>query len=238
VPTFFASDVHLRPDRPDRGQRFGRWVDQLSGRDRLYLAGDICDFWFATRSRSADVRACPGLNGLARFVRRGGDLIVMPGNHDAWMGAIYQDHLGAQYVDAPLLEVVEHGLRIHLVHGHWLGGRPFWKGAMESRAFFRAFRALPGPIASALSWALDRTNDASLEASNRRHLAVFRRYADALEGRADLAVFGHTHQTVDDPSRRPRLIVLGDWIVRNSFLRVDEEGARLVILDNEALVSP
>ncbi len=58
--TYFASDIHLRPDRSERGRRFARLVGDLSREDHLVLAGDICDFWFASRRRrgtSGDVPA-------------------------------------------------------------------------------------------------------------------------------------------------------------------------------------
>jgi UDP-2,3-diacylglucosamine hydrolase len=232
VACFFASDVHLRPDRPERGQRLARWVDGLSGEDEVYLAGDLCDFWFASRRRPGDERSCAGLQSLVRFRRRGGPLTILAGNHDTWLGAFYRDALEARFVDAPALDLVKHGLRVHVIHGHRLGAKSPWKGALESRAFLRAFAATPGPVAAGLSRLLDRNNVASKAAADRRHLRAFRRYADSLAGRADLAVFGHTHLTLDDAAASPRLIVLGDWKDRSSYLRVDEQGARLHVAED------
>ena len=61
MPVYFASDMHLRHDRPDRAQRLARWVDGLSPDDALYLVGDVCDFWLASRERPVDPSACEGL---------------------------------------------------------------------------------------------------------------------------------------------------------------------------------
>jgi UDP-2,3-diacylglucosamine hydrolase len=228
VPSFFASDIHLRTDHPERGERLARWVDGLSPEDALYLAGDVCDFWFTSRRRPGDESACEGLRSLARFRARGGSLTILPGNHDAWLGGFYEQALGARFVDTTALDLVEYGLRVHVVHGHRLGSRPPWKGVMESQGFLLAFRALPGPLASSLSRVLDRSNDASKASSDHRHLVAYRRYADTLADRADLVVFGHTHLTLDDAAHRPRLIVLGDWDRHASFLRIDEQGAHLL----------
>lgn len=221
--------MHLRPDRPARGARLGRWVDRLEAADRLILAGDVCDFWFASRGRLEGEPPCAGLRALAGFRRRGGGLVVLPGNHDAWLGDYYRRALGAELAEGPTLELEAEGLRVHVVHGHLLGARPAWKGWMEGRAFFRGFRAAPEPIARALAGVLDRFNDATNDADNERHLEVYRRYAEGLAGRADVVVFGHTHLTVDEADRRPRVVVLGDWKERASYLRIDGGGARQIV---------
>ena len=47
LAAYFASDVHLRLDRPERGRRFARFVGGLEpGVDTLTIVGDLCDFWY------------------------------------------------------------------------------------------------------------------------------------------------------------------------------------------------
>lgn len=225
----FASDVHLRHDRPDRARRFAAWVGALDPADPLTIVGDLCDFWYASRQRTLDPMACPGLRALAEYSSRGGDLTILTGNHDTWLGPHYERHLGATIVPDPH-EVDAFGLRVHLTHGHLVGGRGPLKALMEGRAFLNAFAAVPGPLARSLESALDNSNDAHLAASTRKHLAAFRRYMATLDPGVDLAVFGHVHRNpLDDPSSRPRLIVLGDWIERASHLTIDADGARLTV---------
>jgi UDP-2,3-diacylglucosamine hydrolase len=228
VAAYFASDVHLRLDRPDRALRFARFVDRLGPDDPLVLAGDLCDFWFASRQRPAGFGDCPGLRALAAFRERGGRLTIMAGNHDLWLGPFYERALGVGLTPEPL-EVEAHGLRVHLVHGHRLGARPLWKAGMESRAFLETFARLPGPLARRLGAVLDRTNVRGRADDERRHLAVFRDYAGRLAASADLAVFGHIHTAQDDPASRPRLVVLGGWHEQSSYLKIDAEGPRLIV---------
>ena len=125
MPAYFVSDVHLRLDRPERSRRFARWVEGLRPGDPLVIAGDLCDFWFASRQRRADPLACEGLRALADFRARGGSTTIMPGNHDTWLGPLYERALGARFVPEPL-EVEAYGRRVHLVHGHLLGARSAW----------------------------------------------------------------------------------------------------------------
>lgn len=230
MPTYFASDIHLRTDYPERGARFARWVRTLRpGQDPLYLVGDLCDFWFESRQRRGLELPCDGLRALADFVARGGELIVLPGNHDAWLGDYYREALGARYVPEGQLDLECGGRRLLVAHGHLLGARSLWKHAMESRAFLEGFRALPGSMAATLAGALDRNNEARLDARHAHYLELYRREIGKLAGTYDLAVLGHVHQTADFQDMTPRLIVLGDWTKRSSYLRIDDSRIDFVI---------
>jgi UDP-2,3-diacylglucosamine hydrolase len=232
VPAYFVSDVHLRLDRPERARRFARWLERLAPSDPLTIVGDLCDFWFASRQRLADPMTCAGLKALRAFADQGGSITILPGNHDVWLGSFYEQSLRARFVHEPF-EVQAFGLRVHLVHGHRLGARSRWKGALESQTFLRAFAHVPGPLARGLEAMLEQSNEQVRARSDRRHLEVYRRYADQLANRADLVVFGHIHHPHDDRSRPPRLIVLGCWLVGESYLKIDEQGASLVVEEGQ-----
>jgi UDP-2,3-diacylglucosamine hydrolase len=232
VPDYFLSDVHLRFDRPERGVRLAGLVDRLSPRDRLFVVGDLCDFWLASRQRRADAMACAGLRALVDFRVRGGEITVLAGNHDAWLAPYYAKLFEPGWVGDDL-RVESHGLRLLLVHGHRLGARSLWKATMESRAFLRGFAAIPGRLALALEERLERSNEFHREADDLRHLGVYRRYADAMAGAVDLVVLGHIHRATDDPGP-PRMIVLGGWHHRASYLRIDEDGAAFVVEPDRA----
>jgi UDP-2,3-diacylglucosamine hydrolase len=227
VAAYFASDIHLRIDRPDRSGRFARWVQSLSPSDSLTIVGDLCDFWFASRQARREILRCEGLLALIELIRRGGSVTVLAGNHDTWLGAFYQETLGVRWVEGSL-DLEACGLRIHCVHGHLLGARSAWKGLMEGQAFLQGFGKVPEPLAVGLERVLDWKNERGRAASERRHLAVYRRYSDELADRADVVVFGHIHRTHDDNQRAPRMVVLGDWLDGMSYLVVDQDGARLI----------
>ncbi len=168
--------------------------------------------------------SCAGLRALARFRERGGDLTILPGNHDTWLGPFYEQSLGARFVQEPIDEVTE-GVRVHLVHGHLLGARSSWKAVLESRTFLQAFGTLPRPIARRLASRLDASNEVRIAETHRRHLIVYREYARELAdaGRADLILFGHVHEIFDEPAGNARLIVIGHWTEGGaSFVRIDD----------------
>jgi UDP-2,3-diacylglucosamine hydrolase len=235
VSFYLASDVHLRMDHPDRGRRFSNWVSGLGHADSLLIAGDLCDFWMGARSSESELMKCDGLQALADFRNRGGSFYVMAGNHDRWLCPFYKRVLGASIVPDPF-DAIMYGIRLHLVHGHLLGARRKWKAAMESQSFFRAFGKLPSPLATRLDQLLETKNSRGLDEDERRHLAVFRRYAESKRGLADLVVIGHVHRAVDEPglvASDPRMIVLGGWQHGSSYLRLDASGATFHVLPEE-----
>jgi len=228
VPSYFTSDVHLRLDHPERGQRFARWVQSLEADDRLTIVGDLCDFWFAARQTHTALAECPGLLALADFRARGGTLTILPGNHDAWLGPYYETMLGARFVPEPLT-IQDHGLSLFLIHGQWLGGHPVWKGWLESRAFLATFRRLPSRLAATFDHLLERRNNRSSQGDDLRQLTAYRQYVKTLTATTDIAIIGHIHRSSDDHDSQPRLIVPGGWIGQSSHVRVDSSGAALFV---------
>jgi UDP-2,3-diacylglucosamine hydrolase len=243
VADYFASDVHLRLDRPERGRRFARFVGGLEpGSDTLTIVGDLCDFWFVARQlgRGANANPCPsscdGLRALAGFRGRGGSVTVLVGNHDSWLASFYETTLGLDLRVEPI-DLNVHGLRVRLVHGHLLEPHRGWKAWMEGRSFLRLFRALPDPAAVPLDRLLHWKNERSRPDDERRFYALFRRYAAQCRGAADLVIFGHVHTPLDDNTHDPRLVVLGGWHAQSSYLKIDDAGASLLIETNDALIS-
>jgi UDP-2,3-diacylglucosamine hydrolase len=225
VAHYLASDVHLRDDHPERDARFRGWLGGLGPSDTLWIVGDLCDFWMGSRAGRRRLAEYPSLRALAEFRGRGGSLAVMVGNHDLWLGPFYERALGAEIIAEPADRVIQ-GLRVRMVHGHRLGARRLWKAGMESRAFLLAFGWLPGPAARPLDRVLSWKNERGLLADEERHLRVFRAYAESCRDLADLVVIGHVHRAVDEAvDSGPRMIVLGGWQHRSSYLKIDESGA-------------
>ncbi len=226
---YFISDVHLRPDRPERDQRLHAWLGGLSVADSLVVVGDLCDFWMGSRAgREGSQLRCESILSLIKFRVGGGDLAIMAGNHDEWLCPFYEQVLGARIITEPFdLEVS--GLRLRLVHGHLLGARRAWKSLMESQFFFEAFGRLPDPVARKLDQALARKNELGLLADEERHLAVYRQYAESCAALADIVVIGHVHRPVDTLIAGTRLIVLGGWQRGMSYLKIDKSGATFTV---------
>jgi UDP-2,3-diacylglucosamine hydrolase len=224
VSDYFLSDAHLRLDRPDRGRRVAKLVSRLDPeQDRLVIVGDLCDFWYQSRERRRGLGDDAGLHALRGFRDRGGRLEILLGNHDLWMGPDYEAMLGALIVPEPL-RMESHGRRLWVEHGHRRAAVAPWKAAMETRGFLRVFEALPGVIANRLEVVLNSTNEARKHRTEAAHLERYREFARGLPRDIDLLVMGHVHHPVDESRLPTRLVVLGDWIDGECYLRVDERG--------------
>ncbi len=230
---YFISDIHLRLDVPERGARLAQFVDGLQTTDRLFVVGDLCDYWFASRQAGRKLPDCAGLTALKRFQGRGGDLTVLIGNHDAWIAGYFRDRLGLKVVPEPF-PVQSYGHRVRLAHGHRVRGKRWWKALLEGRLVYAGFRYAPEFVARRLEGLLDNVNSGTKSDADRRLTAHFRRYADTLTAEFDLVVFGHVHTRTDDASRAPRLVVLGDWYTGGSYLRIDEQGPELCLYQGQA----
>ncbi len=229
---YFISDIHLRGDRPERARRLVRFLGRLNPADRLVIVGDLCDFWMGARQTEDELLRDDGVAALADFRAAGGDLSILPGNHDLWLCPFYETRLGATILTEPV-KLVVHGQRLHLVHGHLLGARRKWKAFMESREFFQSFGRVPYPMARMLDAVLEKKNLRGLDEDERRHLTVYREYAAGLSDEADIVIIGHVHRAVDEPGP-PRLIVLGGWQARTSYLKIDAAVASFHIEGDES----
>lgn len=244
VATYFCSDQHLTLRYPKRGERFARFLELLDpSSDKLVIVGDLCDFWFVAREcRKSDIMNEPGLAALKRFIEKKGEVKLLAGNHDQHLEWFYQEKLGLQFQPEPWnFEVA--GQKLHLAHGHLLGGRSKWKGLMESPGFLKAFENVPAIVADNLAARLKKYNSRNRKVDNLRHYMVFDRYVRKLqdeEFEPDLIILGHVHQTIfqeifienhdaTGTDQKRTLAILGHWFEQSSWLKIDKGQADFFI---------
>ncbi|RKZ07258.1 hypothetical protein DRQ05_03420, partial [bacterium] len=86
----FLSDTHFKhrvatDDERRKRRLFTSFIDDLEGLSRLYLLGDIFDFWFEHKGKE------PGyykdiLRALSKLRNSGTRIFIIGGNHDYWLG--------------------------------------------------------------------------------------------------------------------------------------------------------
>lgn len=118
--TYFVSDIHLGAGAPEVARRteraFVRWLDMISkDATRLYLLGDVFDFWFEYR-RVVPQGFVRVLGRLAELSDRGVEIVFYTGNHDMWCYDYLERECGVSIVRSPKVELIE-GLKLHLAHG-------------------------------------------------------------------------------------------------------------------------
>ena len=204
MAAYFASDVHLRLDCPERGRRFARFVGGLEPEvDTLTIVGDLCDFWFGARQRSADPMECEGLRALAEFRSRGGAVTILLGNHDSSLGPFYAaPRPGPPRGAARASRCTVCGFAWSTATGSSRGGAG--KRGWRAGAFSGCFQALAGSRGfAARSPAPVVATNAAAGAVERRYYDSFREYAASCRGAADLVLIGHVHTPLDAAGVEP-----------------------------------
>ena len=147
--TLFLSDVHLGSGRPEedaaRAQRLLGFLDR-HGRTarRLFVLGDLFDFWFDYRHAipKAHVRVAARLGAL---VESGVEVTFFGGNHDFWAGPFLSEAFGVRAFDRPATVPID-GRNVALMHGDGLArgdaGYKALKGMLRNRWTIGAYRAL------------------------------------------------------------------------------------------------
>lgn len=234
---FFASDLHAgapsRAHSAERERLFVRWLEiSAAEAQAFYLLGDIWDFWFEYRHAvpKGYVRL---LGALAALTDAGIPVFFQSGNHDGWLTGYLEEEVGLLRLSDPYW-LEWRGLKLYLSHGHWRGPIPFWDrltyALMENRFLTFLYRWLHPDVGLPLGRLFSaRSRQAHLPLDDidlgpKERLRQFvQRQQQGLQP-ADWYIFAHRHLLLAERIGRSQLIVLGDWIRRYSFLRLDDLG--------------
>ena len=198
---YFISDVHLGAQSPaEEATKEALLLDLLervgSDGERLYILGDLYDFWFEYRHvvPSVGQRVLAALQGLTS---RGIEVHYLAGNHDFAIGPYISDTLGCHIHRKPL-DVEWNGTRIHLHHGDGLAGNDMGYRVMtkiiRSRQAMWLWRLLHPGIGFAIA---DRVSGTSRHYTTGKDFGSGERawsHIEAIAGRGyDYFIMGHTH---------------------------------------------
>lgn len=207
------------------------FLEDIPADARLYLLGDIFDFWFEDGGLPPP-RYGAVLRALGRVTARGARVAFLGGNHDYWartsgQPGYLEQALGITLVSDPF-PVTHQGMRLLLTHGDALGGAQggyrIVRGVLRNRLAIAAFRRLP----RALRFGLAARTSAT---SRTRHTGPAQaRYREALReaaravlatGVCDAVIAGHIHTPERAELSGGIYCNLGDWITHRTFARLD-----------------
>ncbi len=225
---YFLSDTHLRLDRPDRAARLASVVDSFEPADRLFIGGDLCDYWFATRHEADEAfRQCAGLQSIAAFRERGGHFQMIVGNHDESLVESFKAWFPGCVIPEPL-RVSSWGHEVCFTHGHLSGARSTWKKILGRRFVHHVFRNVPAFVAYQLDAWRQAANRKSELPRRRKFLAAYEAYVRSQTAKPNsIFLFGHIHHNLDVTVDSARMIVLDSWFHGTSYLRIDQQGVSL-----------
>ena len=238
--TIFLSDLHLGM----RGCQAERVLDFLRHHDadRWVLVGDIVDGWALTRSWSWTQAHNDVVQKLLRKVRKGAEMVYVPGNHDGAARQFVGLTFGGILVQREWEHTTADGRRLLVLHGDefdgavrlapWLskvGARAYELSLSLNTVVARVRERLGKPYWSLAAALKDRTKKA-LQYVARFEDAVA---ALALERGVDGVVCGHIHRpeirTVEVGGQRTLYANCGDW-VENCTALVEHRDGRLEVV--------
>lgn len=246
--TIFLSDLHLgmRGCQADRVLDFVRQHDA----ERWVLVGDIVDGWALARSWNWTQAHNDVVQKLLREVRKGAEMVYVPGNHDGAARQFAGLTFGGILVQREWIHRTADGRRLLVLHGDEFDGvvrlAP-WLSKVGARAYelslalntvVAAVRERMGAPYWSLAAALkDRTKKA-LQYVDRFEEAVA---ALAAERGVDGVVCGHIHRPevreIATGAGRTLYANCGDW-VENCTALVEHHDGRLEIVRWTGVLTP
>lgn len=233
---YFMSDAHLgvpnerrsAEDHQDALISFLRHVGD-TGRE-LYIVGDLFDFWFEYRS-SIPTTGARVLFELYALVQRGVRVVILPGNHDIWLGSYLSDQVGLEVRSNPI-EIGLDGKKLFVTHGDEFNadlGFSISRMILKNSLCIRLFRLLHPDLGVALGRWTSHLSDERARLVARDDRRVYETAAEKLirEGH-DIVVCGHYHKAIDLKIRDGRLIVLGNWIRSDTYAVMENGDIRLM----------
>ncbi len=239
-PVYFISDIHLGEPYPQRNPRekedaliaFLQHVRERA--DTLYIVGDLFDFWFEYK-RSVPTTGARVVFELYAAVQGGLRIVSLPGNHDIWIGDYLSRQVGLELPGGPVDTEIQ-GRRVLIAHGdEFREDLPFRisRGILKSSFCIRLFSWIHPDVGVRLGrWTshLSEARTGNTHVHNRR---VYTKAANRLlAGDADVVVFGHYHAPIVEQLDGGTLIVLGDWVIEDSYAVLEDGTFRLMRWEN------
>ena len=242
--TYFVSDAHLGSgaDSMERERELCSFLDGISSDcRRLFLLGDIFDFWFTYRHvvPRGHVRL---LGKLAEMADSGVEIHFFIGNHDMWLFDYLEKECGVIMHDEPEVFDID-GRRLLIGHGDGLGHLD--KGFDLLRRIFRS------PVNQRLltllptSWVFPfarrwsdrnkvkhaRRDTLHYMGDNREGIVLYCRQRMAAE-HLDYCVFGHRHTPlVKQLGQNTQYVNTGDWMLNRNYAVYNPETQKLRLFD-------
>jgi UDP-2,3-diacylglucosamine pyrophosphatase LpxH len=215
----FISDVHLGA----RGCQAPLLIDFLrhNEADVIYLVGDIVDGWQLRRGWHWPQAHNDVVQKLLRVVRKGSQIIYLPGNHDEFMRDYFGTHFGGIEVMDQIIHEAADGRRFLVIHGdsfdvvvmhaRWLAHLGDWAydAALYCNRWVNFFRRKLGLTYWSLSaWAKLKVKKAV------NFIGAFEEAlsTEAKRQKVDGVICGHIHHAAIKDQAGIRYMNCGDWV--------------------------
>ena len=227
---YFLSDTHFKYHKKDPHESrkralFREFLISIAGASRLYLVGDIFDFWFEYRSVIPryynDV-----LKAIGTLAESGTEIFITGGNHDHWFGSFLPETIGVTVLPGTAIHDIQ-GRRVMITHGDNLlpgdYGYKTLKALIRSRPVVAIAKLFHPDLLYAFAASFSKTSKELTHSKTRA--CADRLTAMALENLFndgnDAFVMGHVHVPRLSDFAGKTFIILGDWETHFSYARLE-----------------
>jgi len=238
---FIASDMHLgAPDEVQsliREKKLIEWLDSIQQQAiQIILLGDIFDFWFEYNHVIPKYHFRL-LAKLSEIQDKYQNIIIFVGNHDLWMRDFFP-----KYLNIPVLHQEKKyewfGKSYFVAHGDGLGpgdhGFKFMKKCFKNPFLHACFKWIHPDVGIGLANYFSRKSRKTHAISDeddhgeKEFLFQFVKKYSQENPAIQYYVFGHRHQVKHQKINEAEMFVLGDWITKFSYLKIDENGPQIL----------
>jgi len=239
--TYFISDLHLTPERPELTAAFFAFMrDVAPSAERLYILGDLFEYWIG--DDGASLIGADDILDVMRDTAKHVDCFFIAGNRDFLVRQGFSKRTGFTILpDETVIDL--YGTPTLLLHGDSLctddiAHQEYRRKLMCNKLMCwlilrlpRAYRLKRAEFARAHS--KSRQSGMDMAIMDVSESAVI----DTFEQRnVTRMIHGHTHrQAIHDHTTKngvAKRFVLGDWHSQNSVLTASKEG---LVIDNQAI---
>jgi UDP-2,3-diacylglucosamine hydrolase len=226
---FFLSDAHFKYDASSPAERLKRerfisFIAGIDGASRLYLLGDIFDFWFEYASvvprYYGDI-----LDALSSLRNSGTEIYMAGGNHDFWLGSHLSGTLGFTILPLRATHTIQ-GVTVTMTHGDDLlpgdRGYKLLKAVIRSRPAVAAARAMHPDLLYAFARSFSRASKGITSKKTERAAKTLLSMAEGafFTGGNDAFVMGHIHYPCIERFGERTFAIIGDWERNFSYLEM------------------
>ncbi|MGH1350443.1 MAG: UDP-2,3-diacylglucosamine diphosphatase [Methyloligellaceae bacterium] len=218
--TLFISDIHLGT-KDSQAEAFLDFFKHYSA-DKIYLVGDIVDFWKIQRRGAHWPQAQNDVvQKLLRAVRKGTEMVYIPGNHDEALRDYCGTHFGGIEIMLQDIHETADGKRYLIMHGDefdvvvkyskWLAHLGDWayEVALRMNRYFNFFRRKTGRPYWSLSAFLKKKVKGAVNFIGDFENSLAR---EAQTQKVDGIICGHIHTAAMRDIKGVHYINTGDWV--------------------------
>lgn len=238
MTTLFISDLHLDDKRPETTALLLRFLDEeATGAEALYILGDLFEYWLGDDAPSAcALEVAAALRALADA---GLPCFFQHGNRDFLLGDAYARQAGFELLPEEYVAEL-YGQRVLLMHGDSLCTDDLVYQQLRTQVRDPQWQEhiLQKTVTERLKLALD-ARDASAEHKGQASMEIMdvntAEVSAAFERHGvQRMIHGHTHRPavhdLEVGGQAAQRIVLGDWYICGSVLRVSPNGYDLAVI--------